>query len=334
MYDVLRTVLTAQCQPRYMWQVCWKRMRDLRAVFEGLARGHVHNVCLRHLLLARCSLTAEVTVSQQTSPAAWLFHVLSSLQQTHFMNLRIYSAPSTSPLCGFAGAVDGVLACCDDATCRVTGPERQPCDGRFTRSAAKSCCAVSIVASAACVACSGYIKAMLTCLLHSRLLLIIVLSKFKAATKCQQVTTTHRMRISLTSCHACSAAARSACCACSTQARRPAPCLHAASCCTLQGGLYTAHRDKACFTSQLLRRVVLTIQRRVELDPCKFCRHERGDVAAPVRLRGFAGRQCAASGPEAGPCSRWRPHRRLRVGTSAANARGLHAAHLPRQPQH
>ena len=40
-------------------------MRDLRAVFEGLARGHPDNICLRHLLLARCSLTAEVSESQQ-----------------------------------------------------------------------------------------------------------------------------------------------------------------------------------------------------------------------------------------------------------------------------
>lgn len=41
-------------------QLCWKRVLDLRAVFEGLARGHAANVCLRHLLLARCGLNAEV----------------------------------------------------------------------------------------------------------------------------------------------------------------------------------------------------------------------------------------------------------------------------------
>ena len=54
-------------------------MRDLRAVFEGLARGHPENVCLRHLLLARCSLTSEVTGLLQTSHPTWLFLVTTSL---------------------------------------------------------------------------------------------------------------------------------------------------------------------------------------------------------------------------------------------------------------
>lgn len=41
-------------------ELCWRRMLELRAVFEGLARGHAANTCLRHLLLSRCGLQPEV----------------------------------------------------------------------------------------------------------------------------------------------------------------------------------------------------------------------------------------------------------------------------------
>lgn len=81
-----------------MLQVCWKRMRNLRAVFEGLARGHPDNVYLRHLLLARCSLTTEVTGSQHTLHVAQLFPVLTSLQYAHFMNVRGYSKSLGKPV--------------------------------------------------------------------------------------------------------------------------------------------------------------------------------------------------------------------------------------------
>lgn len=110
------------------------------------------------------------------------------------------------------------------------------------------CCL--ILTCAIYVICSGYSRAMLMCLLHSHLLWMNVLCKFKlrAAAMCQQVAVIDWMRISSTSCHACSAAARSGCCACSTQARRPIPCLHSTSCCTLQIRMDTACGNKP-FTS-------------------------------------------------------------------------------------
>ena len=50
--------------------MCWQRLRDLREVFEGLARGHRDNVCLQHLLLANCGLTAEVALPVSALQAA------------------------------------------------------------------------------------------------------------------------------------------------------------------------------------------------------------------------------------------------------------------------
>jgi hypothetical protein len=49
-----------------------QQLSDLRGVFEGLARGHRDNVCLRHLLLARCSLKAEVACTVSATTMAWL----------------------------------------------------------------------------------------------------------------------------------------------------------------------------------------------------------------------------------------------------------------------
>ena len=146
---------------------------------------------------------------------------------------------------------------------------------------------------------------------------------------CQQAAATHWMRMSSTSCHACSAAARSACCACSTQARRRSLCLRAASRRTLKNGLHTAQRVTSHASPASCCDVLcLPAVDMVNVFLAQFCRHEWGDDAAPVRLCGFAGRQCTASGPEAGPCSRWRPHRRLRVGTPATHAGGTAPAAL------
>lgn len=52
-------------------------MLELRAVFEGLARGHAANTCLRHLLLCRCGLQPEAL-----SMVSWrvaLMHQVASL---------------------------------------------------------------------------------------------------------------------------------------------------------------------------------------------------------------------------------------------------------------